>query len=397
MGALTTILCTLLVYSLVSRRLENLLVTGPIFFAVAGVAAALSGVVQVPGGAHLYEPFMLISEIGLVLLLFADASRTDLGMLRRLKSLPTRLLSTGLLLTILLGMIAAKVVYPELSIWEAGIIGAILAPTDAGLGQVIVNSEKVPANIRQALNVEAGLNDGLAVPFLLFFMAMALPPGTMRHSGFTMLIVEQLGYGAAIGVIIGLGGGLLLGLAHRHHWMAEAMAPLGMMALPLLCATVSPAAGASMFIAAFVAGLVVQIGYTRKHDIELTEQWGQFFALCVFFIFGFKFCERWSQFGWRAVVYAILSLTVVRMLPVAIALLGTGLDRATVLFVGWFGPRGMASIVLGLVFLAEAENAPRTDTIREVVMVTVLMSIIGHGISALPGINLLARRGRVTA
>ena len=398
MGALSIIICALLAYSLLSRRLESLLVTGPIFFAGAGVAAALSDFVRVPGGPEMYEPFMEISEVGLVLLLFADASRTELGLLRRIGSLPTRLLSVGLLLTILLGAVAAKVVFPELSIWEAGIIGAILAPTDAGLGQVIVNSPKVSEKIRQALNVEAGLNDGLAVPFLLFFMTMALPAGTMRHSGLTMLIVEQLGYGAAVGVGIGLAGGWLLGLAHRREWMAEAMAPLGLMTLPLLCATASPAVNASMFIAAFVAGLVVQIGRadSGKHSIELTEQWGQIFALGVFFIFGFRFAVRWGEFGWRAVIYAAASLTVVRMLPVAIALMGTKLDRATVLFVGWFGPRGMASIVLGLVFLQEVEaaNSPHADAIRQAVMVTVMMSIIAHGISAMPGINLLARSGK---
>jgi NhaP-type Na+/H+ or K+/H+ antiporter len=268
-----------------------------------------------------------------VLLLFTDASRTDLNVLRSIRNLPVRLLTTGMLLTIMLGTVAAQIVFPHLSIWEAGILAAILAPTDAGLGQIIVNSPRVPMRIRQALNVEAGLNDGLSVPFLLFFIALAADTGG-HSASLTQFLVEQLGFGVLAGVGIGLVGGWLFGLARHKEWTTESFQQTGVVTLPLLCLMVSEAIGASMFIAAFVAGLAVQIGFEEvsKHSVEFAEQWGQLFNLSVFFLFGLLAARDWQQFSLASVLYAILSLTVVRMLPVAIALIGTGLSRASVVY-----------------------------------------------------------------
>ena len=340
--------------------------------------------------------FLHVAELGLVLLLFTDASRTNLQVLRGMSNLPVRLLSTGMLLTILLGGICALLVFPKLSIWEAGILAAILAPTDAGLGQIIVNSSRVPMKIRQALNVEAGLNDGLSVPFLLFFMALAVGGSEGEAASFTRFIVEQLGYGVILGVAIGGLGGWLLGVAQRRELMAESWLQLGVVSLPLLCLLTSESFGASMFIAAFVAGLAVQLGFKEagKHSVEFTESWGQLFNLSVFFLFGLLVARATSQFSVMHVLYALVSLTLVRMLPVAVALLGTGLSRATVLFMGWFGPRGLASIVLGLVYLEKETHQPGETTIRLVVMMTVILSILAHGFSALPGMELYERRIR---
>ncbi|RPJ21688.1 MAG: sodium:proton exchanger, partial [Desulfobacteraceae bacterium] len=250
----------ILLHSLVSRRLDRTILTAPIVFAGAGMLAllVLPSLREQQGNI---EVFMKVAEIGLVLLLFNDASRIDRQVLKSMRYLPARLLSVGMLLTILLGALAALVVFRQISILEAGILAAILAPTDAGLGQIIVNSPRVPMKIRQALNVEAGLNDGLSVPFLLFFMALAGSGAGGHTASLPRFIVEQLGYGALVGVGVGLGGGLLLGLSHRKKWMAEPWQPLGVVTLPLLCAMASEAVGASMFIAAFVAGLTVQVGF----------------------------------------------------------------------------------------------------------------------------------------
>jgi len=299
------------------------------------------------------------------------------------------LLSTGMLLTIVLGALCALVIFGTLSWWEAGILAAILAPTDAGLGQVIVNNTRVPNRIRQALNVEAGLNDGLAVPFLMFFIALAV---TQEQSGggvLTRYLVEQIGFGTLVGLGVGLAGGWLLGRARRTHWMAEPHTQLGVVALPLACVLASEASGASMFIAAFVAGLATQAGFREigKHSIEFTEDWGQIFNFLVFFLFGLLVALDWAEFSFDVVLYAVLSLTLIRMLPVALALRGTGLSRSTVLFMGWFGPRGLASIVLGLVYLESEARLPGESTIRLAVMATVLLSIFAHGLTALPGIN----------
>jgi NhaP-type Na+/H+ or K+/H+ antiporter len=382
----------LFLHSLVSAPLGRSIVTAPIVFTAAGMLAllVLPELRERTGG---HEAFLRVAEIGLVLLLFADASRTDLRVLRDIRKLPARLLSTGMLLTILLGVVAARLVFPGLSLWEAGILAAILAPTDAGLGQVIVSSPRVPMKVRQALNVEAGLNDGLSVPFLLFFIALA--GGTEgERATLTRFIVEQLGFGVLVGVGIGLVGGWLLGTSHRRRWTAPASQQLAVVALPLLCVLASEAVGASMFIAAFVAGLAVQVGFAEaaQHSVEFTEEWGQLFNLSVFFLFGVLVARAWPAFGARHVLYAALSLTVVRMLPVAVALIGTGLDRASVLFMGWFGPRGLASIVLGLIYLEQETHQPGESAIRLAVMTTVLVSILAHGSSAIPGIALYERR-----
>jgi NhaP-type Na+/H+ or K+/H+ antiporter len=380
-------------YALVSRRLEQTVLTAPIVFTIAGMLMypVLPKLLEAGFNANV---FLRLAEIGLVLLLFTDASRTDFKLLRSIGNLPIRLLSTGMLLTIFLGTIAARLVFPDLSLWEAGILATILAPTDAGLGQVIVNSPRVPARIRQALNVEAGLNDGLSVPFLLFFMALAAAKIEGGAASLAQFIGEQLGLGVVVGVGIGLIGGFLLGWARRREWVSEPFRQIGVVALPLLCLVISEIVGASMFIAAFVAGLTVQVGFkdAGKDSVEFTEEWGQLFNLAVFFLFGVLVLKDWPQYTMTIVLYAVLSLTVVRMIPVAIALIGTRLSPASVVFMGWFGPRGLASIVLGLVYLEEGLCLPGESTTRLAVIVTVALSIFAHGLSATPGINLYARK-----
>jgi NhaP-type Na+/H+ or K+/H+ antiporter len=391
MTLLTIFIVLFFLYSLVSKRLDRTVITAPILFTAAGMLA----LPLVPGLAsreHGIEILLHVAEVGLVLLLFTDASRTDLRVLQQIRTLPVRLLTTGMLLTLLLGALAGWSVL-GLSIWEAGILSAILAPTDAGLGQVIVNSPRVPIRIRQALNVEAGLNDGLSVPFLLFFLALVAPGEEARNARLAQFMVEQLGYGAVVGGGIGLVGGWFLGWASRVGWMEESRRDLAVVALPLLCVLLSMGVGASMFIAAFVAGLAVQVGFREaaQHSVEFTEGWGQLLNLSVFFLFGLL-AARVHGLQPSHLVYALLSLTVVRMLPVAVALLGTRLSRATVLFMGWFGPRGLASIVLGLVYLEHQAHTPGEPAIRLAIVTTVLLSVFLHGLSTLPGIEWYGQR-----
>ena len=385
MSLIVIFLTLLFLHSLVSSRLERTIFTAPIIFTTAGLVSFFIQplIHDGDGGQH---QFLTVAELGLVLLLFADAYRTDLAALSSFRRLPVRLLSVGMLLTIALGMLAAVAVFPSLSIWEAGILAAILAPTDAGLGQIIVQSPKVPLKIRQSLNVEAGLNDGLSVPFLLFFIAIASGGGE-GHS-LSKYILEQLGYGAAIGIGIGAVGGWFMGEAERRKTTGHTWSQFGLLALPLLCMLASEATGASMFIAAFIGGMAARFGakVTGEGPVEFTEHAGQLFNLSVFFLFGLMVARDWHNFTAWHFTYAALSLTLIRMLPVALALLGTNLSQATVLFMGWFGPRGLASIVLGLVFLEHAAQISAVETIRMTVMATVFVSIFAHGFTALPGI-----------
>lgn len=380
-------------YSLVSARLKQTVFTAPILFTLGGMALVLVR----PELAELgIERHMLLAfaEIGLVMLLFTDATHINLKTLKSRERVALRLLSIGMLLTILLGAVAARLIFPGLSLWEAGILAAILAPTDAGLGQVIVQSPRVPARIRKSLDVEAGLNDGLSVPFLMFFIAVSQLGTDGAGQVLLRYVYEQLGLGALVGIVIGLAGGMLLGLAQRRGWMDHGVRQLGLVALPVLSVLACEPLGGSMFIAAYVAGLAVQSGFGEagKQSIEFTEGWGQLFDYFVFFLFGLLAARAFGQFTLVHLGYAALSLTVVRMLPVALALIGTRMKAATVLFMGWFGPRGLASIVLGLVFLEHEAHLAGEETIKLTVMVTVLLSIFAHGFSALPLIDRYARR-----
>ncbi len=293
-------------YSFVSRRLEQTIVTAPIVFTAAGMLMfpAYGEILKTGINSQI---FLRLAEVGLVMLLFTDASRIGITVLRSIGNLPARLLSTGMLLTIVLGALAARLVFPQLSIWEAGILATILAPTDAGLGQIIVNSPRVPVRIRQALNVEAGLNDGLSVPLLLFFMAIAAARIEGGAASLMQFIVEQLGFGVLVGAAIGLVGGWLLDLARRKEWMSKSFQQIGVVALPLLCLAASEMLDASMFIAAFVAGLAVQIGFKEagKHSVEFAEEWGQLLNLSVFFLFGLVVVRNWPQFTPATWVYAV--------------------------------------------------------------------------------------------
>jgi sodium/hydrogen antiporter len=382
----------LMLYGLASDLVERSWLTPPIVFTAAGAALGLA-VPALRDWRADPELVLRVAEAGLVLLLFTDASRTDLRVLRHIRTLPARLLSTGMLLTLVLGALAARAIFPALSWFEAGVLSAILAPTDAGLGQVVVTSERVPMRIRQALNVEAGLNDGLSVPFLLFFLALARTKGGGR-AHLMPFVVEQLGYGAAIGLAVGFVGGVALGAAIRRGSILPSFRQVALVTLPMLCALASEFSGASMFIAAFVCGLAVQPGFPEagRKSVEFADEWGQVFNLFIFFLFGLVVARRAPELPAPAWSYAILSLTVVRMLPVAVALLGTRLSGATVAFMGWFGPRGLASIVLGLVYLEGDAHPPAETTIVRAVIATVLLSILGHGLSARPGIGAYARR-----
>jgi NhaP-type Na+/H+ or K+/H+ antiporter len=393
MVIITAFVVLVFFYSLISKRLEHTVVTAPIVFTATGVLLILA-----ISGLHdlnmKRETFLELAEIGLVMLLFADATRINLQTLQSRERLPLRLLSIGMLLTILLGAIAGHLLFPQLSMWEVGILAAILAPTDAGLGQVIVHSPRVPLRIRQTLDVEAGLNDGLSVPFLMFFIAVS-QIGT-EGAGRVLLdyVGEQLGMGALVGLAIGLAGGWLLGQSRRKGWMAESVQQLGLVTLPILSILACEPVGGSMFIAAYVAGLAVQVGFRDASalSVEFVEGWGQLFDYFVFFLFGLLVALAFKNFTLVHVLYAILSLTVVRMIPVAVAVIGTRLSAASVLFMGWFGPRGLASIVLGLVFLEEETHLPGEETIKLVVMATVMLSIFAHGFTALPGIDLYTRK-----
>jgi sodium/hydrogen antiporter len=383
-------------FGLVSRRLEGTVLTAPIVFVVAGFVLGPTGfgLVEFELDGH---TVLLVGEIALAIVLFTDAASTNLTSLRQNQALPLRLLGIGMPLTIVLGTVVAALLLTDLTFWEAAIVGVVLAPTDAALGQAVVSNPRVPVRIRQALNVEAGLNDGLSVPFLALFLTLA--EAEEEHLSADIWIrfaLEQIGFGVLVGAGVGLVGGWLVRWASQRGWMADSFRRLAFLALALIAWALADQIGGNGFIAAFVGGLVVGPTVQRVGErvIRFTEAEGQLLNLSVFFIFGVLVLGAIQPLSWEVALYTLLSLTLIRMLPVALSLYGTHLRGVSVLFAGWFGPRGLASIVLGLIVVEEAPLLPGRNEIESVVALTVLLSVLLHGITAAPLSAVYARRVR---
>jgi NhaP-type Na+/H+ or K+/H+ antiporter len=382
------------VFGLVSRRLEGTILTAPLVFVAAGIILGPAGLGVAEFGLDEHT-VLLLGEIALAIVLFTDAARTNLSSLRQNEALPLRLLGIGMPLTIALGTVVATLVLTDLTIWEAAIVGTVLAPTDAALGQPVVSNPRLPMRMRQALNVEAGLNDGLSVPFLALFLTLAeAEEEHLSASVWIRFVLEQVGFGVLVGVGVGLVGGWLVSRASQRGWMNESFQRLALLALAIIAWALADSIGGNGFIAAFVGGLVVGPVVKRvgEHLIRFTEAEGQLLSLSVFFIFGALAAGLVQSLSWVIVLYALLSLTVIRMLPVAISLLGTHLSGVSVLFAGWLGPRGLASIVLGLIVVEEAPLLAGRDEIELVVTLSVLLSVLLHGVTAAPLSAVYARR-----
>src|SRR5215213_9981452 len=336
-------------FGLVSRRLEGTVLTAPIVFVVAGaiLGPAGLGLVEVNLDDH---TVLLVGEIALALVLFTDAARINLSALRQNEGLPLRLLCIGMPLTIAFGTASAALLLTDLTLWEAAIVGTVLAPTDAALGQAVVSNPRVPGRVRQALNVEAGLNDGLSVPFLALFLTLAVAEEELQPASYWIrFALEQVGLGILVGVGVGLTGSWFMSWASKREWMTDSSQRLALLALAIIAWALADTVGGNGFIAAFVGGLAAGPTVERVGEqlIRFTEAEGQLLNLSVFFIFGVLVVGLLESLSWEVAVYALLSLTLVRMLPVALSLYGTHLRGISVLFAGWFGPRGLASIVLG--------------------------------------------------
>ena len=391
MDDLAVLATVVLAYALLSRRLEASVVSAPLVFVAAGILAGpdVLGLVHVEfsEGAGL-----IVAEVALAFVLFSDAARIDLDCLRSGDRLPARLLGIGMPLTIALGVGAGALLLTDIDFWEAAIIAAVLAPTDAALGQAVVKSQRVPRRMREGLSVEAGLNDGLSVPFLALFAALAVDQADISAQSWLGFASEQIGYGALIGIAVGGAGGWLVTQASRREWMSAAFQHLAVLALAILAFVLADEAGGNGFISAFVGGLAAgRMGLGGERILEFLEEEGQLLSLAVFFIFGVAVLELVEPAGWEVLVYAALSLTLVRVLPVAVAVAGTGMRPASVAFLGWFGPRGLASIVLALTVAEEHPDLPALDVVLAAVSVTVLASVVLHGVTATPLVRAHAR------
>ena len=383
-------------YSVVASRLERTPVSGAVIYLFAGLACGSYGLQLVElnvDGAGLKR----LAEFTLALVLFSDAANSNLGVLRRIEYVPIRLLLIGLPLTILAGFGTGYLIFDQLTIFEVALLATMLAPTDAALGQAVVTNDSVPASVRESLNVESGLNDGICVPVLLFFLTLASDAGEEGASlGLVMrLPLEQIGIGATVGIVLAVVGSFSLKSAGSHGWIKGAWVQIPVVALAMFCFALSQWLGGSGFIGSFVGGLVFG-GLTRDHTVKEevlngAEGVGNVMSLLTWFTFGaVVFGKSLQEISWQVMLYAVLSLTIVRMLPVFLCLIGIKAHVDTKLFVGWFGPRGLASIVF--IVMVIDQKLPGSDTLSSVVVGTVALSIIAHGLSAVPFSKLYSKR-----
>jgi NhaP-type Na+/H+ or K+/H+ antiporter len=386
--ALPTIAVLLIGYGALSGRLRSTVVTQAMVFVAFGllVGNRILDLVDVDAANRYVR---LLAEATLTLVLFTDAVRVNLGRLRRESLVPARLLGVGLPLTIVAGTVVGLALFPQLNLWTAAALATMLAPTDAALGLPVVSNRRLPSRIRQGLNVESGLNDGVCVPLLIIFLTIAQAEEGVGQVEPLKVVLEEIGFGVAGGVAAGVLGAWVLGVFARRGWMDGTWRQINAVATPLLAYTVAAALGGSGFIAAFVAGIVfgALAGDRAEHSTFLAEQSGELLNAVTFLLFGAVLLgPALGELDWRVALYALGSLTVVRMLPVALSMLGTGMRRVTVGFLGWFGPRGLASIVFVLI-LVEETQLPERSLMLTVVTWTVALSVYAHGLSAWPGAN----------
>jgi NhaP-type Na+/H+ or K+/H+ antiporter len=375
-------------YGTLALKLGRLSITMPMVFVVAGFLLGPGGMnlLQISPGT---EGMKSLTEITLALLLFADASTLDLRQVRNDASLILRLLGIGMPLTILLGTACLLGLLPGEGLAFAALLGVILAPTDAALGLPIFNEPKVPVRIRRALNVESGLNDGIATPFVLLFIAFATASQTHSHGNWLTYALLEVVIALLVGTVVGIGGGWLLTKAVGRGWASGTSEQIAVFGLGLTAYFASLMLEGNGFIAAFSGGIIFSAATSNRfaEPTEFTENTGAVLSLLVWGIFGAIAVPKAILFSsdWRPFAYAVLSLTVVRMLPVALAMRGAGLRTDTVALMGWFGPRGLASVVFTLLaFMTFKDVGKPIDLLVAVATWTILLSVLTHGISAKP-------------
>ena len=382
------------VYGIMAERLERTLISGAIVFIVFGLFFGPFGL-GILNFNVTSENLKLIVELTLALILFTDAANADLAVLKNSIRLPCRLLLVGLPLTILLGFGVARLLFPDFSLVEAAILSTMLAPTDAALGKAVVTNPHVPAKIREDLNVESGLNDGICVPILFALLAIATNQNTEGST--TQLVLglfaEEIGIGVLVGASFALIASQLGRFCLERNWISLTWKQIAVVTLAIACFATAQSLGGSGFIASFVGGLVFG-GTTRTEKEELlqgSEATGDTVSLITWVAFGSAVVSlAIRQLSWQILLYAILSLTLVRILPVLLSLSGIALDLESKLFVGWFGPRGLASIVFAVIVLDA--NLPNSEMLAIVVACTIILSVLTHGLTANPWAKRYAQR-----
>jgi sodium/hydrogen antiporter len=382
-GAVAVVAAVLLAYAVVERRLRPTPISGAMVFTAVGLLASEQGTGLISPSGRGHEAAALL-ELTLVIVLFTDAMAVSGARWATEAPLPARLLGLGLPLTMVAGWVLALALLPDAGLWGAALLAAVLAPTDSALGLPVITNPRVPALTRHALNVEGGLNDGLALPFVTIFLAVALEEeGAVGGGHIAQVLLRSLVASGVVGAVVGVGGALVLRWSMGKGWSARHWQSVALLAMAALAFVLADAIEGSGFIAAWVAGLAA--GQASRGSLAAAQQTPEELAnlgvSVSFVLFGALFlAPALAAASWSMVAYALGSLTVVRMVPVAVALLGSKLARPTVTYIGWFGPRGLASIVFA--DLVATGGLPQQGLIVPVVMLTVGLSVVLHGVTA---------------
>jgi NhaP-type Na+/H+ or K+/H+ antiporter len=388
----------IMVYSSVAGAVERRWVSGPIVFTCFGLLIGPAGFALLDWETD-RELIRNLAEVTLAMVLFTDAAGADVRVLKNTSGVPARLLLVGLPLTIALGFAVGAVLIDSPSLFAIAVLATILAPTDAALGKAVITNEAVPDEVRQSLNVESGLNDGICVPVLLLFLALALDTaGDMGALPLAAkLVFEQIGIGLAVGLVLTFNAVKLLKYARYRQWLTKTWTQIPIFALALSCFSVAQLLGGSGFIAAFSGGLLMafmekDLSKKVKEDYLLTSEGaGDTLALITWVTFGAAVVgQAIGYFSWTILLYSFLSLTVIRMLPVFLCLTGSGIDTEGKLFIGWFGPRGLASIVFAVMVVNS--GLPDSGPLAMTVVCTIVLSIVAHGVTANPWAEAYGKR-----
>jgi len=375
-----------LIYATFSRLAANSIVTPPMAFMGVGILCGPLGLGILDISLD-NEAIALLATVALVIIVCSDASQVDRREIHKIRRLPIRLLLIGLPLTMALGAGLAALSFDGFEIAALALLAVLLSPTDAALGQAVITSEAVPEPIREALNVESGLNDGIALPpiFAILFLLGADLGDTGSHGWITFAALQLL-LGPVAGAVIGIGGGRLIDLAAQRNWLDPSFGRLTLPAIAMLAYALAELIGGNGFIAAFVSGftLGVKTRAVREQMMDFGETEGTVLSLLVFLVLGLAMVPAaLPHWNLTTTLYAVLSLTVARMLPVAISTIGLGLDLRTTLFLGWFGPRGIASI-LYLLLWVQYIGVTGYETLVATGIQTIVLSVLLHGLTAAP-------------
>jgi NhaP-type Na+/H+ or K+/H+ antiporter len=387
---------TLLVlcYAVVSGLVKRWYLAPALIFVLFGIILGPFGFGVIDIGTDTAS-FTVVAQLALTVILFNQAVQLDLSTVFRRREVTFRLLVIGIPLALTLGTVTAVLVLPVMPLWEAVCLSAIVAPTEVALIDALLEDKRVPRRIRHALSTESGFYDGFALAAMLAALALASEQSDPDASRWTLFLVRTEVVSVVVGLVIGAIGGLVIARSQKREWMSETWAQLATLAVALVCFQVGEGLHGSGFVAAFAGGLAFAFMAKRigvPPDTQVSDAAGQLLELMVFAMFGsYAVVVGWRDAGWRVVLFAVLALFAVRMIAVSVALIRSDLPAENRLFIGWFGPRGIGTLVLGLL-VVERGQIEQESLITQVVVVTVTLSLVVHSLTAWPGIKWLAAR-----